>query len=53
MNEELLQLNQELEHRVTDRTKALIESEHRFRKMMETIPQMAWTNTINGEVYLL
>jgi PAS domain S-box-containing protein len=49
INEELLQLNQELEHRVTDRTKALIESEHRFRKMMETIPQMAWTNTINGK----
>jgi two-component system CheB/CheR fusion protein len=49
VNEELLQLNQELELRVADRTKALSESEHRFRKMMETIPQIAWTNTLNGE----
>jgi hypothetical protein len=37
VNEELVQLNQELEIRVADRTKALSESEHRFRKMMETI----------------
>jgi PAS domain S-box-containing protein len=49
VNEELVQLNQELEIRVAERTKALSESEHRFRKMMETIPQIAWTNTLNGE----
>jgi PAS domain S-box-containing protein len=50
INHELLQLNQELEERVTRRTKALAESESRFRTMMETIPQIAWTNTIDGEV---
>jgi len=49
INGKLLQLNQELEERVTRRTKALTESEHRFRNMMETIPQIAWTNTIEGE----
>lgn len=48
--EELIQLNQELEIRVMNRTKALAESENRFRNMMETIPQIAWTNTIEGEV---
>ncbi|MFD2145755.1 ATP-binding response regulator [Mucilaginibacter antarcticus] len=49
VNEQLTELNQELEFRVTARTKALTESEHRFRNMMETIPQIAWTNTIAGE----
>jgi PAS domain S-box-containing protein len=49
VNAELLQLNQELESRVIDRTKALTESEHRFRNMMETIPQIAWTNTLDGK----
>lgn len=49
-NLELLELNQELEARVVKRTKALAESESRFRSMMETIPQIAWTNTIKGEV---
>jgi PAS domain S-box-containing protein len=49
VNEQLLQLNQELESRVTERTKALTESEHRFRNMMETIPQIAWTNTLDGK----
>jgi len=29
---------------------ALAESEKQFRDMMETIPQIAWTNTIDGEV---
>lgn len=43
-------LNDELEERVVDRTKALVESESRFRVMMETIPQIAWTNTTSGEV---
>jgi len=43
-----LQLNQELEERVIRRTQALTESEHLFRNMMETIPQIAWTNTNNG-----
>ncbi|MDB5285284.1 MAG: hypothetical protein JWR05_233, partial [Mucilaginibacter sp.] len=48
INGQLLQLNQELEDRVSNRTKALTESEHRFRNMMETIPQIAWTNTTDG-----
>ncbi|SDL59522.1 PAS domain S-box-containing protein [Pedobacter sp. ok626] len=50
LNQELLELNQELEARVVHRTKALAESESRFRSMMETIPQIAWTNRINGKV---
>ena len=49
INGELLQLNLELEDRVNRRTQALTESEHRFRNMMETIPQIAWTNTIDGK----
>ena len=49
VNQELLQLNQELEERVAKRTRSLEESEIRFRNMMETIPQIAWTNTVEGE----
>jgi len=49
-NKELLLLNQELEERVANRTRALAESEKQFRNMMETIPQIAWTNTVDGEV---
>lgn len=49
-NTELAILNQELEGRVVLRTKALADSENRFRSMMETIPQIAWTNTVEGEV---
>ncbi len=50
VNQDLVLLNQELEERVVNRTKALTESENRFRNMMETIPQIAWTNTFDGEV---
>ena len=50
INRELSDLNQELEVRVVKRTKALAESESRFRNMMETIPQIAWTNNVQGEV---
>ncbi|MEJ7558167.1 MAG: hybrid sensor histidine kinase/response regulator [Pedobacter sp.] len=50
LNFELLSLNQELETRVVTRTTALLESESRFRSMMETIPQIAWTNTVGGKV---
>ena len=50
LNLELLALNEELEMRVATRTTALRESESRFRSMMETIPQIAWTNTIAGKV---
>ena len=50
INGDLLLLNQQLEERVEQRTKALAESEKQFRDMMETIPQIAWTNTVDGEV---
>jgi PAS domain S-box-containing protein len=50
INRELSLLNQELEVRVVNRTKALAESESLFRNMMETIPQIAWTNTVEGKV---
>jgi PAS domain S-box-containing protein len=50
INRDLLLLNQELEKRVVNRTKELAESENRFRNMMETIPQIAWTNTVDGGV---
>ena len=50
INLELSALNQELENRVVLRTKALADSESLFRNMMETIPQIAWTNTIAGKV---
>lgn len=50
VNQDLIVLNQELEKRVTERTQALAESEIRFRNMMETIPQIAWTVTANGEI---
>lgn len=43
-------LNNELEERVIARTQALSLSETRFRKMMQTIPQIAWTNTADGDV---
>lgn len=49
INLELSQLNLELEKRVVNRTKALAESENKFRNMIETIPQIAWTNTVEGE----
>jgi len=49
INLELSQLNQELEERVANRTKALAVSENLFRNMMETIPQIAWTNTVEGK----
>jgi len=47
INKDLLLLNQELEQRVVT---ALAESENRFRNMMETMPQIAWTNTFGGEI---
>lgn len=50
VNLELLELNQELEARVVKRTKALAASENRFRSMMESIPQIAWTNTVDGKI---
>jgi PAS domain S-box-containing protein len=48
--ESLRRLNDELEERVSDRTRKLSESEGRFRVIMETMPQIAWTNMPSGEV---
>lgn len=50
VNLELSIFNKDLELRVSSRTRALAESENMFRTMMETIPQIAWTNTTNGKV---
>ena len=49
-HQDLKELNEELEDRVVRRTRALTESETRFRVMMETMPKIAWTNTLSGEV---
>jgi PAS domain S-box-containing protein len=49
INHELVLLNTELEERVSERTKALSESESLFRNMMETISQMAWTVTVKAQ----
>jgi len=46
----LQELNNELEERVESRTKELKESESQFGVMMETIPQIAWNSTSNGEI---
>ncbi|HWD87384.1 MAG TPA: ATP-binding protein [Mucilaginibacter sp.] len=48
--ESLQQLNDELEERVEVRTRELTESEGRFRVVIETMPQIAWTNVPGGEV---
>jgi len=44
------QQKEEETQRIINRTKALTESEHRFRSMMETLPQIAWTNTMETGV---
>ena len=48
--ESLQSLNDELEDRVKNRTRELTESEGRFKVIMATMPQIAWTNTPRGEV---
>ncbi|MDB5109675.1 MAG: domain S-box protein [Mucilaginibacter sp.] len=46
----LYNLNNELEQRVASRTHALAVSENRFRSILNALPQIAWTYTLNGEV---
>ncbi|MDB5061921.1 MAG: domain S-box protein [Mucilaginibacter sp.] len=46
----LQDLNIELEERVIIRTKELSESEEKFKSILNSIPQIAWTNTIGGDV---
>lgn len=48
--EDLKALNDDLEERVNNRTAALTESETRFRIIMETMPQIAWVSTPEGEI---
>jgi two-component system CheB/CheR fusion protein len=48
--ENLKALNDELEARVGSRTAALTESESRFRVIMETMPQIAWVSSPDGEI---
>jgi len=48
--ENLKALNDELEARVGSRTAALTESESRFRIIMETMPQIAWVSSPDGEI---
>lgn len=43
-------LNNELEERVDRRTKALFKNEARLQKIMDTLPQIAWTTKPDGEV---
>ncbi|MDB5130465.1 MAG: domain S-box protein [Mucilaginibacter sp.] len=46
----LEQLNGELETRVASRTQILAENEKRSRSILDALPQIAWTSTLNGEV---
>lgn len=48
--QKLQTLNNELESRVESRTRDLIDSESRFRVMMETMSQIAWISNVRGEV---
>jgi len=43
-------LTKDLEERVATRTEELSKSESRFRTIMETMPQIAWTNAADGTV---
>ena len=43
-------LNSELEERIKSRTAALAESENRYRAILNALPQIAWTNTLRGDV---
>jgi len=48
--ESLNRLNNELEQRISARTKALKESENRFRSILDALPQIAWTMSLDGGV---
>jgi PAS domain S-box-containing protein len=47
---DMVQLNNELEARIASRTRVLAENEKRFRSILDALPQIAWTSTLNGEV---
>jgi PAS domain S-box-containing protein len=48
--DELRRLNDELEQRVIARTQRLAESEKRLQSILDSLPQIAWTNTKEGEI---
>jgi two-component system CheB/CheR fusion protein len=48
--ESLARMNLELEQKVLDRTTALTLSQAKAYHILESIPQIAWTNTLSGEV---
>ncbi len=47
---DLVQLNNELEARIATRTRALAESEKRFKSILDALPQIAWTSRLDGTV---
>ncbi|MFI5162472.1 MAG: ATP-binding protein [Sphingobacteriales bacterium] len=46
----LQELNDGLEESIEARTRELVASQGHFRVMMETMPQIAWTSSVDGEV---
>ena len=49
-HQELLSLNQTLEHRVVERTAALTRSEHKYRRIFEASKDMILTTDLNGAI---
>ena len=50
-NRQLERLNRELEQRVAERTEQLYESEHQFRTLANSIPQLAWMADAQGSIF--
>jgi len=50
-NRQLERLNRELEQRVAERTQQLHESEHQFRTLANSIPQLAWMADAQGSIF--
>jgi PAS domain S-box-containing protein len=50
-NRQLERLNRELEQRVAERTEQLHESEHQFRTLANSIPQLAWMADAHGSIF--
>jgi PAS domain S-box-containing protein len=50
-NRQLERLNRELEERVAERTEQLHQSEHQFRTLANSIPQLAWMADARGSIF--
>jgi len=50
-NRQLERLNRELEQRVAERTEQLHQSEHQFRTLANSIPQLAWMADAQGSIF--